>query len=121
MSGQKEDTENKPVTSKNFKELLVASRAIRSDLDMRRSTVAEVDEKFKRIKEEYPKFYDIIVTDVKSPQIIAFMLNLTERKESGEITQERADIELGQFMAGHYLPTDAELRARKAAKEGVSE
>ena len=106
-------TQEKKITSKELGELLVATRAIRSEIDMRNRSIPEVEEKFMRIKMEYPSFFDIIVTDVKSPQIIKFMLELTQRKESGEITKERADIEMGQFMAGHYLPTDAELRARK--------
>ena len=100
-------------SSVQFGEILVAAKAIRSDLDSGNRTVEDIEVKNGRIKETYPEFFKVILGDRNSVHIISFMKNLVERRESGEITKERADVELGQFMAGKYLPTDEELRRRK--------
>ena len=100
-------------SSKQFEEILVASRAIRADLDQGTRSNEEIESKYARIKREYPQFFKVIISDRNAPKIIDFMKNLSERQEKGEITKERADVELGQFMANKYLPTDAELRKNK--------
>ena len=97
-------------SSVQFGEILVAAKAIRSDLDSGNRTVEDIEVKYGRIKETYPEFFKVILGDRNSVHIISFMKNLVEFIESGEITKERADVELGQFMAGKYLPTDEELR-----------
>ena len=100
------------MNSVEMNEILIAASAIRSDIDTRARTASEIDDKYARIKEKYPKFYQIICTDTNAVRIITFMLYVMNRKESGEITSERGDVEIGQFMANLYLPTEAELANR---------
>ena len=100
-------------SSAQFSEILVAAKTIRADLDRGGVTTEELEEKYARIKGEYPMFFKVILSDANAVNIISFMKHLIERQEKGEITKERADVELGQFMASKYLPTDEELRSRK--------
>ena len=96
--------ENNKLSARDFAEVAVAARAIREDMDSNGVSVDIIRKKYARIAEKYENFFDMICRDAKAVDVITFMANLVYRQEKGEITKERADVELGQFMAHSYIP-----------------
>tara|TARA_B100001094_G_scaffold234692_1_gene229682 strand:- start:968 stop:1303 length:336 start_codon:yes stop_codon:yes gene_type:complete len=92
------------LNSQNFAELSIAARAIREDMDKNHVPPDVIGKKYKRIADTYPTYFDMIVKDPNCGDVLTVMANLVYKREQGEITKERADVELGEFMAQKYIP-----------------
>ena len=95
----------------DFDSVLIVANAIKVDIGAGK-TKEELDVKYDKFKKEKPKVYENICTDPNAIKILEFMNNVTKRVVSGQITKERGDVEIGEFMAGLYLPTEDELSSR---------
>ena len=91
--------------------VLITAYAIKADIGAGK-TKEELDDKYVEFKNTHPKVYENICTDRNAIKIMEFMRDVTKRICSGDITKERGDVEIGEFMAKLYLPTEDELNAR---------
>ncbi|MBP01742.1 MAG: hypothetical protein CMM25_02875 [Rhodospirillaceae bacterium] len=96
--------ENNKLSARDLAEVSIAAGAIRHDITVNKLSQEQIDTKYGRIKEKFHQFFDMICRDEKAQDVLTFMANITHRQETGEITKERADVELGQFMAHSYIP-----------------
>ena len=92
----------------NFDSALITAYAIKADIGSGK-TKEELDRKYSEFKKSNEKVYNNILTDPHAVKIMEVMGNVTKRIASGEITRERGDVEIGQFMASLYLPTEEQL------------
>lgn len=92
----------------DFDSALITAYAIKADIGAGK-TKEELDVKYKDFKESKEKVYNNVLTDPNAIKILEFMGYVTKRIKSGEITPERGDVEIGQFMANLYLPTEEQL------------
>lgn len=92
----------------DFDSTLITAHAIKADISTGK-TKEELDVKYADFKHSHERMYTSILTDPNAIKIIEFMAYVKRRMTSGEITKDRADVEMGQFMANLYLPTEEQL------------
>ena len=95
----------------DFDAILITAYAIKADIGSGK-TKEQLDNKYCDFKSSQPKVYENICTDKNAIKIMEFMRDITKRIANGSITKERGDVEIGEFMAKLYLPTEDELNAR---------
>jgi len=92
----------------DFDSALITAYAIKADIATGK-TKEELDLKYSEFKKSNEKVYNSILTDPKAIKILEFMGYVTKRIANCEITRERGDVEIGEFMAALYLPTEEQL------------
>jgi len=95
----------------DFDSVLITAYAIKADIGSGK-TKEQLDNKYSEFKNAHPKVYNNVCTDKNSIKILEFMRDVTKRVCDGTITKERGDVEIGEYMAKLYLPTEDELNAR---------
>ncbi len=95
----------------DFDSVLITAYAIKADIGNGK-TKEQLDNKYAEFKNAHPKVYGNVCTDKNSIKILEFMRDVTKRVCNGTITKERGDVEIGEFMAKLYLPTEDELNTR---------
>tara|TARA_X000001036_G_C20653888_1_gene796162 strand:+ start:1661 stop:1960 length:300 start_codon:yes stop_codon:yes gene_type:complete len=97
--------------SEKIKDIITTAWAMKADIGQGK-TIEDLNNKYKEFKNKNEKIFNSICTDRNAINILLFMLNLKEREERGEITAERGHVEMGEFMAKLYLPTEEQLNSR---------
>ena len=95
----------------DFDSVLITAYAIKADISGGK-TKEQLDDKYVEFKKTNPKVYENICTDRNAIKIMEFMRDVSKRIANGTINRERGDVEIGEFMAKLYLPTEDELNTR---------